>query len=475
MPQTNIIADVSQSLRQSHSAVEACHATLDVLSRHSSGGALIAALLHVQDQLRCVAATGSWQVYSSVPLGRGVVGRVYANGKSVTLRDVSTDPDYVELGSEVIAEICVPITDRAGQPIGVLNAEWTTAVDLDEWEELLTEVGQRLGARVDQLGGPPPESRGEQLLRHSIALTQADTDSEVHARACRAAREVTGLAAAVLLGTGPHGVTLAASWPEARDRPLVARLAETPPEKLATVVDLANRNGAAYTIGDPALLHSRGFGALTDSGVRTMIAVPLGAGAMYGALIAIDEAVSQPEPSIVNLLELVAAQAATCLEKLANLRALHRQATSDPLTGLGHRGPFDERLANAIPERTALLAIDVDELKKLNDSLGHAAGDRMLIQLARALQDTLRQGDELFRIGGDEFVAVLDVPSAATAVAVAARLTEAAESAGRTISVGVAVQGAAETATQALRRADKALYAAKRAGRNTVRLAEPSQ
>ncbi|WP_117214609.1 diguanylate cyclase [Allorhizocola rhizosphaerae] len=457
------------SLRRSHSAVDACNATLAVLSRRSSGGALIAALLHVQDRLRCVAATGSWQVYSSVPLGRGVVGRVYATGKPVTLPDVSADPDYVELGKEVLAEICVPVLDRAGQPIGVLNAEWTSAIPLDGWEDLLSEVGQLLGARVEELGGPPPETRGEQLLRHSMALTEADTDIEVLTRACRAAREVTGLAAAVLLRSTPAGVMLAASSPEQRDRPLVARLAHTAPERLNTLVELARRHGAAYSIGDPALLNARGFEALTDSGVRTMIAVPLGSATVSGALIALDESVSQPEPAMVNLLELLAAQAGTCLEKLSNLRALHRQANSDPLTGLGHRGPFDERLANAMPERTALLAIDVDELKALNDSQGHEAGDRLLVELAGALQGALRQGDELFRIGGDEFVAVVDVPSAGMAIAVAERLNEAARAVGGTVSIGVAVQGATETSAQTLRRADKALYAAKRSGRNTVR------
>ncbi len=471
MPIADIIADVKMSLRRSHSAVDACHAALAVLSRRSSGGALIAALLHVQDRLRCVAATGSWQVYSSVPLGRGVVGRVYASGKSVTLHDVATDPDYVELGKDVLAEICVPILDRTGQPIGVLNAEWTSPVSIEGWEDLLGEIGQLLGARVEELGGPPAETRGEQLLRHAMALTEAETDTEVLTRACRAAREVTGLAAAVLLRSTAAGVMLAASSPEQRDRPLVARLAHAEPERLSTLVDLAGRHGAAYSIGDPALLNARGFEALTDSGVRSMIAVPLGSGTVSGALIALDESVSQPNPATVNLLELLAAQAGTCLEKLSNLRALHRQANSDPLTGLGHRGPFDERLANALPERTALLAIDVDQLKVLNDSQGHEAGDRLLVDLAGALQTALRHGDELFRIGGDEFVAVIDVPSADMAVAIAERLTEAARGVGGTISIGVALQGNTETPAHTLRRADKALYAAKRSGRNTVRFA----
>ncbi|MFC7756863.1 hypothetical protein ACFQY4_01190 [Catellatospora bangladeshensis] len=67
-----------------------------MLSRHTP--ALIEALLHVKDQLRCVSASGAWQVFSAVPLGHGVVGRVYASGKAVTIPDVANDPDYIRLG-----------------------------------------------------------------------------------------------------------------------------------------------------------------------------------------------------------------------------------------------------------------------------------------------------------------------------------------------------------------------------------------
>jgi diguanylate cyclase (GGDEF)-like protein len=479
VPQKSIIDDVSASLRDTGSAVEACHATITALSRHTP--ALIAALLHVKDQLRCVAASGSWQVFSAVPLGQGVVSRVYASGEPLTILDVTTEADYISLGPQVAAEVCVPILDRTGQPIGVLNAEWTTSQSLDGWQDILAEVGRRLGARVDQLGGPPPETRSEQLLRHAVALTSAETDTEVLVRACQAAREVTGLAAAVVLrpplatATDSPCVVLAASSPEPRDRPLVARIAGLDDASLSHMLDQAWQHGASYTLGDPTLLDAHGFEALTDAGVRTMIAVPFGvgppSGVGRGALVVLDEVAVRPDSAVVNLLELLAAQAATCLEKLGTLRKLHLQANSDPLTGLRHGGPFGRRLACAIPGRTALLAIDIDEFKKVNDVHGHAAGDRVLVGLARALQQALRLGDELFRVGGDEFVAVIDVPSAAEALGVADRLVAAARDTGRTISVGVAIQGLNESPEAAMHRADQALYAVKRAGRNGVQLA----
>ena len=211
----------------------------------------------------------------------------------------------------------------------MINAEWAEAQPLDGWEETLTEAGRLLGARLSELGGPPAETRSEQLLRHALALTNAETDAEVLVRACRAAREVTGLAAAVLLRPAPDllpedqdlRVVVAASSPEPRDRPLVARLGQIDPDRLAALLDEACRYGASYTLGDPAVLDARGFEALTAAGVRTMIAVPLGAGtpvvsSSVGALVVLDETAIVPDSALVNLLELLAAQASTCLEKL---------------------------------------------------------------------------------------------------------------------------------------------------------------
>jgi hypothetical protein len=85
-------------------------------------------------------------------------------GKPQTISDVAADPDYIRIGPEVVAEICVPILDRAGQPIGVLNAEWTSNDGLDGWQDLLSEVGRQLGARIEELGGPPAETRGERCF-----------------------------------------------------------------------------------------------------------------------------------------------------------------------------------------------------------------------------------------------------------------------------------------------------------------------
>lgn len=464
----HIIEDVTARLRSARSAVDACRAVIDVLEHNSD--AIIATLLHVSDHLRCVAATGSWQVFSSVPLGSGVVGRVYAAGRTTVLTDVTTDPDFIRLGPEVIAEICAPILDRTGQPLGALNLEWTGEVELAGWVGLAEQIGCLLGARIDELGGPPAETQAEKLLRHSVALSAATSEDTVYTRCAEAARDISGLSSAAILVAVPGGVTLRASSPAPRDRILLQRFADQGTDELGRLLDRARRHGASFTLGSPDELDPRGFEPLVKAGVRTMIAAPIGPGPAGGVLVAFDDVVAHPEPVRVSLLELLGTQAWTCLDRLNALARAYERASSDPLTGLGHHGPFGERLAAATPGRTALLAIDIDRFKTINDTLGHAAGDKALVDLARALEATLRQGDSLYRIGGDEFVAVVEVPSASEAVAVAERLASAARLTGWTISVGVAVQRSDETAETTLSRADQALYSVKRQGRDGVRL-----
>lgn len=190
------------------------------------------------------------------------------------------------------------------------------------------------------------------------------------------------------------------------------------------------------------------------------------------------------EPAEVAFLTLLCEQAVLAIEWLRLHRelrdanaALDRAATHDALTGLPNRALFldrlDQNLARAV--RTdglaAVLFADLDDFKAVNDSLGHDAGDRLLQIVAERLQRTLRTGDTVARMGGDEFTVVLgDVPDEATAAQVAARLQEAVqqptELAGRQllprVSIGLAC-GPAEhlSAEGLLRKADLAMYRAK--------------
>jgi diguanylate cyclase (GGDEF)-like protein len=160
---------------------------------------------------------------------------------------------------------------------------------------------------------------------------------------------------------------------------------------------------------------------------------------------------------------------------------LERLATTDALTGLVNRRVTQERLEEAVSRSRrhgrplSALMIDVDHFKGINDALGHAAGDEVLVALATAVRDRLRREDVCGRWGGEELAVVLPDTTVEEAALVgeALRLTVATLPlrAPATISVGVAERREHDSAETLVRRADAALYAAKRAGRNTVRVA----
>lgn len=151
-------------------------------------------------------------------------------------------------------------------------------------------------------------------------------------------------------------------------------------------------------------------------------------------------------------------------------QTLIAQATTDALTGLPNRRSFDGLLAN-LPGRShvGLVVVDLDGLKEVNDDLGHAAGDELLVAVARALQESLRRGDVVARVGGDEFYAILLQADATDAEVIARRMLERAtaiEVAGQraSVSVGVAAGPSTVDPLALLQDADRAMYVAKRQG-----------
>jgi diguanylate cyclase (GGDEF)-like protein/PAS domain S-box-containing protein len=161
--------------------------------------------------------------------------------------------------------------------------------------------------------------------------------------------------------------------------------------------------------------------------------------------------------------------------EVTKVRALHDelryQASHDPLTGLANRALFNERLAAAtgVGTSTAILLIDLDHFKAINDTLGHQAGDAVLVAVAHRLRACIRSGDTVARLGGDELAVLLPEADAATATDIARRfldsLLEPVHVHGRVLQVGASVGSAAGAGTdpdELLRLADAAMYAAKR-------------
>ena len=169
-------------------------------------------------------------------------------------------------------------------------------------------------------------------------------------------------------------------------------------------------------------------------------------------------------------------------------RELERQARIDGLTGVANRRYFDERLASGVARGRrvgapiALLYLDVDRFKAINDGHGHAAGDLVLKEFARRLKSNVREGDLVARIGGDEFVVLVEgAESLAGVQALAAKLLQAiavpfelADGVMLAVagSIGLAYSRRSVNADRLLAAADQALYQAKDAGRATWRAVE---
>ena len=202
----------------------------------------------------------------------------------------------------------------------------------------------------------------------------------------------------------------------------------------------------------------------------------------------------RPDPDDCALLEVFAVQAALAIdharlysELQGSLQeqqrvqdVLRHQALHDPLTGLANRELLRDRLDHALARSrrdgssVAVLFLDVDDFKLVNDSFGHGVGDELLVCLAALLGAHLREVDTAGRLGGDEFVLILEeLTGPAEAIAVAERVLLAAREPIRiggelvrtSMSIGISLAAATSTASGLLAEADTALYRAKAAGR----------
>lgn len=159
-------------------------------------------------------------------------------------------------------------------------------------------------------------------------------------------------------------------------------------------------------------------------------------------------------------------------------------ANKDPLTGVGNRRALDDKIRDVVasndrnPVPSSLIILDLDHFKEVNDAHGHAKGDEILRRITEIVNLRIRVTDSLYRIGGEEFVVVVEHQNIDKASHLAEQLRTLVEANELvpdhpvTISLGVAELATGEAGGNWLRRADEALYAAKRAGRNATALAE---
>jgi diguanylate cyclase (GGDEF)-like protein len=314
---------------------------------------------------------------------------------------------------------------RQAELLGAATRELNASLDPDD----VVAVGSRLAAEIASPLGAAPWRGSFYRLRGEFVLVDAQFD--------------------------PADVNVSQGWP-LHEHPLLLEAVRTrKPTRGPLILD-----DLGPTVRE----------AVRSAGLTYGAWVPIvSRGDVYGvlALATRGEAISAAQLSrcadVGQILELALAHALTH-------RQAEQAAVTDPLTGLANRRGLEQLLRERRGRRSfAVLAIDVDGLKNVNDRNGHAVGDELLRIVAEAIGRALRDGDVLARIGGDEFVAITFDADRASASAVAVRMLESVRAAHTEtlhprISIGVASATQTGDAALVLRQADAALYNAKRHG-----------
>ncbi len=309
-----------------------------------------------------------------------------------------------------------------------------------------------------------PGLLGDLVARHLTEATGMD-DCVIYARAPETGRLSP-------FGSHPAQRSMETDANALMERPMLQRVIH---ERAHMTVDVVNEHA-----DDAERAHLRGLDR------TSMLLLPLVA---HGDSLGVAELTSAAYRTIddrrLALARTLAFEAAMAIENGRLYHDLRERSLHDPLTGLANRSLFFDRVGHAIARigrqegaSIAVLFVDLDNFKKVNDTLGHARGDRLLALVAERLRTVVRAADSVGRLGGDEFALLLeDLTTADGAVIVAERalslLAKPFELHGQSVnvsaSIGIAVRSDAKSgADELIQEADTAMYQAKRAGKGRV-------
>ena len=307
---------------------------------------------------------------------------------------------------------------------------------------------------------PAPEEIYELVSRETLALLGADGSGVLR---FDSESELTVIGAASGLGSSTYEVG--------------QRVAVRPGSDIERLLER----------GEPVLVGDHGGGTpVRRLGYRCTVIAPVSVGTRLWGLLAI--AAVEPhrfDEQTVERLRDFTSLLGTAIRNTEDRRLLTDMATSDPLTGLGNHRTFHERLREEVARAVrhgrplALVLLDLDQFKEINDTAGHGAGDKVLAGVAGELQREARSEDVLARIGGDEFAMLLPETSSMDALAfverVRAQISASPVGGYRvTLSAGISDISHASSAEQLFRFADGALYWSKAKGRDCAWIYDPS-
>jgi len=416
-------------------------------------------------RLRCYASHGYWQVLDGFPEVSGVIASTALTGKP-HLVTPSSDM-YLEAAPDVASEACVPIV-IAGVSVGALNVESTQILPDAALDDLVL-IADLFADRFQQIGGVPvPE--GWRLLADQAPLLTSTRDEDAIVERCLAVVASLSTAAAAVVALRHDDILRVAG----QSGPFGAAIAQIGDDSLEAMSSWVAGPLSCYTVGEPDGVGFTREDSLRVLGLQSLIVASLSSGDdRLGFLALADESAELPNHELIEQIELWAALTASALQTARAIQSLETLSSVDSLTGLLHQRPFRARLHNmSSEERVALLIVDVDHFKNVNDTRGHQQGDEILSTVADAISTAVRHTDVVYRIGGDEFAVLLEPANDTAAVAeIAHRVVNAVRLRGATVSIGVAMN---TPNTALFEQADAALYAAKSLGRDRFEFAEGS-
>ncbi|MFZ6818664.1 EAL domain-containing protein [Undibacterium sp. Ji22W] len=452
-----------------------------------------------------ISEQGSVNNALTLRLGEGIVGRAALTRETIVINDLSIEPSYVMDMQQAGSELAIPII-HSDQLIGVIDSEnlaknFYTA----EHIKILTAVTSMVAAKlaqadlIHQLESSISEleyaKKLQSVLFNIAALTYEDENF------FKVYEKIHHLIAELLYA---KSFFVAVYNEETRRIEFPYFIDERHPELAADIgpVDIEMRGMSAWVIfNNTSLLLSReevlaranrGDFEILGTIAESWLGVPIHAGDdLKGALVVqtYSPLVSYLEKDR-ELLSYVSRHVSNLLKRKVTEKKLQHLALHDPLTGLANRSLFLDRVSHALKKQErqenrmcAVLYMDVDLFKTVNDRYGHAVGDALLNKFAALLTQQTRQLDTVARLGGDEFALFLeDIEQHDTAIQLAERIILALQqpiAANEALitcstSIGIAfINDTSISATEIIRRADTAMYQAKAAGRGNYQLYDP--
>ncbi len=453
---------------------------------------LVMITLLKDDRIWRGAHRGYVDIPQSIGINEGLVGKVVKSRKPLLVKDVSKEPLYFEVKPEVVSNICLPFFCE-GEVAGVLVIE-KERVALNERDlALLSQVTDNLSLAIENVQlherTRADLNRTQALFEISRSIQDSDNTETMMDEIITSTRQAVSARWAIIYKFDFLQRTIEqVSKTEHDTTPLQALTFEQLQSGLTgwaiqhQQVVLTNDIDTDQRESDYVKDYRNPTGQ-----IRSAIVAPLIVRGKPIGTLAVVNSIADPifREEDRELISTVASQSALALTQHQLRKEIHHQAFHDSLTGLPNRTMLDQRLKESLDRAShtgdamAVIFIDLDGFKHINDTLGHQIGDLLLVKASKRLQQHIRKTDTLVRLGGDEFAVILDgLNNRAQAMSIGESLLGSLQpyfqidhhrlNVGASMGISLYPEDAAE-APNLLRYADSAMYQAKADGKNKVR------